>query len=204
MNVTGQSDGSLLERMAAGSEEAFTCLYHRYQARVYRFAWQMSGSKHLAEEATQETFLALLDGVSGFDSGRGSLPGYLMGIARNQVLRLLRRDGAYVPLTEDGEDEDAGREPAVPASALADLTRREMVDSVRQAILTLPAAYREAVVLCDLQEMDYSDAAAALGCAEGTLKSRLHRGRTMLVARLKPKQGTGVEAPGAKPARCWV
>jgi len=70
---------------------------------------------------------------------------------------------------------------------LGDLTRRETIDAVRQAIVSLPAAYREVVVLCDLQEMDYRDAAATLDCPVGTVRSRLHRARTMLMAKLQSR-----------------
>ena len=68
---------------------------------------------------------------------------------------------------------------------LGDLTRGETIDSVRQAVLALPANFREVVVLCDLHEMSYVEAAAALGCAVGTVRSRLHRARGMLLEKLK-------------------
>ena len=68
---------------------------------------------------------------------------------------------------------------------LGDLTRGEMIESVRQAVLALPSNFREVVVLCDLHEMSYVDAAAVLGCALGTVRSRLHRARGMLLEKLK-------------------
>ena len=67
---------------------------------------------------------------------------------------------------------------------LADLLRAERIETLRRAVQTLPVPYREAVVLCDLQEMPYAAAAAALGCPIGTVRSRLHRARTMLAAKL--------------------
>ena len=68
---------------------------------------------------------------------------------------------------------------------LDDLTRRETIDAVRQAVISLPPAYREVVVLCDLQELDYRDVAETLDCPVGTVRSRLHRARTMLIAKLR-------------------
>jgi RNA polymerase sigma-70 factor (ECF subfamily) len=68
---------------------------------------------------------------------------------------------------------------------LAELTAAEMLDDLWQAVLTLPLKYREAVVLCDLQEMDYVDAAAVMGCPVGTVRSRLHRARDLLLQKLK-------------------
>lgn len=68
---------------------------------------------------------------------------------------------------------------------LGDLTRAEMIENVRQAVATLPPHYREVVILCDLEEMSYADAAKVLECAVGTVRSRLHRARGMLVDRLR-------------------
>lgn len=177
-------DATLLTRMAKGDEEAFTILYRRRQGGIYRFALQMSGSQSIAEDVTQEVFLLLIREGPGYDPQRGSLQAFLYGVARNHVLRVLerRRESAM-------EDEE---EPcAVASDALANLTRAEMLESVRQAVLALPAHYREVVVLCDLEEMDYADAAEALGCAVGTVRSRLHRARGLLLEKLK-----------ADPARC--
>ena len=81
---------------------------------------------------------------------------------------------------------------------LGDLTRAEESRRVREAVLTLPVRYREAVVLCDLQELSYADAAAALGCAVGTVRSRLHRGRALLAAKLTRSSRS---APGRRTRR---
>ena len=177
-------DATLLRRMAAGEEEAFTILYRRRQGGIYRFALQMSGSEAIAEDVTQEVFLVLIREAGSYDPGRGSVSSFLYGVARNHVLRVLERS------RESAIDEEA--EPCCGAAdALASLTRAEMLESVRQAVLALPEHYREVVVLCDLEEMDYADAAEALGCAIGTVRSRLHRARGLLTEKLR-----------AKPARC--
>ncbi len=83
-----------------------------------------------------------------------------------------------------------------PGDVLGDLARREAIDSVRRAVLSLPKHYREVVVLCDLEEMDYSEAAGALGCAIGTVRSRLHRGRSLLLEKLRPRRGVTHELSG--------
>jgi RNA polymerase sigma-70 factor (ECF subfamily) len=140
----------------------------------------MCGDRHIAEEVTQETFITLIRRPAMFDETRGTLTNWLLGIARNKTRRAL---GATA-----GEDElDDSTEFAAPSDVLADLTRRETIDAVRQAIVTLPAAYREVVVLCDLEEMDYRDAASALACPVGTVRSRLHRARTMLMTKLQSR-----------------
>jgi DNA-directed RNA polymerase specialized sigma24 family protein len=95
----------------------------------------------------------------------------------------------------DGDDATLEGLVAVDADALGDLTRAERIEALRDAVLTLPLQYREAVVLCDLQEMTYADAAAVLGCVIGTVRSRLHRGRALLALKLTARDGTSVETP---------
>src|SRR5215210_7635978 len=181
-----QTDAELLRLMLGGDEDAFTALYRRRQGGVYRFALQMSGSEALAEDVVQETFMVLMRDGGNFDSARGSLAAYLYGIARNHVLRAFDRERALVRFddeTEDGSDSPHENLVARP-DPLGDLTRAESVEKLRQAVLALPAHYREVVVLCELQEMSYAEAAEALGCAVGTVRSRLHRARSLLTGKL--------------------
>jgi RNA polymerase sigma-70 factor (ECF subfamily) len=180
------SDSDLLSRAAGGDEGAFTALYRRRQAGVYRFALQMSGRRSVAEEVTQEVFLALIREAGRFDPQRGSVASYLYGIARNHVLRFLERDRNYVAM-EDEPERESGQWTSAE-DTLGDLTRGETIETVRRAVLSLPAVFREVVVLCDLHEMSYAEAAAAVGCAVGTVRSRLHRARGMLLERLKAKK----------------
>jgi RNA polymerase sigma-70 factor, ECF subfamily len=170
-----ESDEKLLGRMLEGDEEAFTALYRRRQGPVYRFALHMTGSAAIAEDVTQEVFLALLENGRRFDGSRGPLLSFLYGIARNRVLRRIEKERTAEPV---GEDHAGGED------VLDDLTRRETVEQVRRAVLSLPEAYREAVVLCDLENASYEDAAAALECPVGTVRSRLSRGRAMLAQKL--------------------
>jgi RNA polymerase sigma-70 factor (ECF subfamily) len=185
-DLTALPDATLLRRMTAGDEAAFTVLYRRRQGGIYRYALQMSGSEAIAEDVTQEVFLLLIREGGGYDPSRGSVQAFLYGVARNHVLRVLERNRERIPLEEDVEPSTAAA-----SDALANLTREEMLASVRQAVLALPAHYREVVVLCDLEEMDYAGAAAVLGCAVGTVRSRLHRARGLLLEKLR-----------ADPARC--
>ncbi len=192
--LSQKSDEELLRLLERGNEEAFTTLYSRRQGGVYRFALQMSGSPQVAEEVTQDVFLALIRGGGRFDESQGTLRSWLFGAARNQVLRHLDGGRRYVAIEESEEE---GRrsgipEPAAPAQALDDLTQGELIESVRQAVLSLPPHYREVVVLCDLQELSYEESARALGCALGTVRSRLNRGRAMLVEKLRAYATSGV------------
>ncbi len=178
-------DSILLRRLAKGDEEAFTALYRRRQGGIYGFALHMSGSETIAEDVTQEVFLLLIRDAGSYDAEKGSVQAFLYGVARNHVLRALERR------RESALDEDADPPAGESADVLRNLTRAETAEAVRRAVLALPAHYREVVVLCDLEEMEYAQAAEALGCAVGTVRSRLHRARELLVEKLR-----------ANPARC--
>ena len=180
MHPSSPTDGDLLRLMIAGSEDAFGVLYDRWSPSVYRFTLHMSGNQHMAEEVTQDTFMVLVRRPSMYDETRGALVSWLLGVARNLTRRAL---GA----SPDEECLEDAPDPAAPCDLLSDLTKREMIDAVRQAVASLPTAYREVVVLCDLQEMDYRDAAMALDCPVGTVRSRLHRARTILMTKLQAR-----------------
>jgi RNA polymerase sigma-70 factor (ECF subfamily) len=176
------SDEALMARIAAGDAQAFTELFRRRQAEVYRFALHMTASPQVAEDVTQDVFMTVMKDAVRYEVTRAPVAAWLCGIARNFVRRRLERDRGLLPLADE-----EGEEPDVPAAVehpLDDLTRAEQVESLRRAILTLPIRYREVVVLCDLQEMSYADAAEAVGCAVGTVRSRLHRGRALLASKL--------------------
>ncbi len=199
------SDVELLQLMMAGSEDAFVTLYRRHENRVYRFALQMSGSATIAEDVTQEVFMVLMREAVRYDAARGALSTYLYGVARNYVLRYLGRDRCQIQIGDDAEDDMSGGAEEgliVRDDPLSELARREMIEQVRAAVLALPARYREVVVLCDLHEMSYAEASAVLDCAVGTIRSRLHRGRALLVVKLRATQQRDQASPKINSARC--
>jgi RNA polymerase sigma-70 factor, ECF subfamily len=188
-DLTHLADDELLRRMA--DEAAFTTLYRRRHPAVYRFALQMSGSPSLAEEVTQEVFLTLLSERSSYDAKKGPLAAYLYGIARRQVWRRLAQNRWQLPMPAPDDEETRTPESLIaPAEAERDLVRGEAVRRLRRAILALPATYREVVVLCDLHELSYGDAAGILGCAVGTVRSRLHRARALLSERMASRKSS--------------
>ena len=148
------SDEELLQLLQDGDEEAFLILYRRRQGPIYRFALRMSGAESVAEDVTQEVFMTLVqsNGRKGkFDASRGSVAAYLFGIARNQVLKRFERDKGLTPIGTDDDGGESLEEKLVDQNnPLGDLTQRELIESVRLAVLALPPHYREVVVLCDL------------------------------------------------------
>ncbi len=185
------SDDDLLRLIAKGHEAAFVVFYRKHQSSVYRFALHMSGKTEIAEEVTQEVFLTVMSVAKQYDSKRGSVVSYLYGITRNFVLRCLERERPYVAALDDVENEQAGV-VADEHDLLGELARNEQIESLRKAVLALPPAYREVVVLCDLNEMDYAQAAGALGCAIGTIRSRLHRARALLMEKMRAAERCAV------------
>lgn len=199
------SDNDLLRQMLAGDEEALAQLYRRRQAVIFRFALQMSGSKSIAEDVTQEVFLFLMRQGHVFDPARGALGSFLLGVARNHVLRRLRVEHLLSPLADDYEEDSVALQPAGDLCPLEDLTRAETIENVRKAVLSLPPKYREVVVLCELQDVSYVETAEILGCAIGTVRSRLHRARALLLIKLRPAESVeDANSASVKSARCFA
>ncbi len=168
-------DQELVRQLARGDQAAFNACYERYQGPIFRFAWHMSGNQTTAEEVTQEVFLRLIHKPKKFDAAKGTLAGYLFGIARNVMRRQMAASFLDVPL----EDAELSENPAFAADSnvLWELDRQERLELLHRSVLALPAPYREALILCDLEEMSYPEAAAILDCPAGTVASRLHRAR---------------------------
>jgi RNA polymerase sigma-70 factor, ECF subfamily len=178
-----QTDEQLLELALTGNEDAFTALYRRRQGPVYRFALHMSGSPQVAEEVTQEVFLFLIQRGRDFDPQRGVLGAYLYGVARNYVRRAMEKTYSEAVNTTPAEEDDP--QLVTDFDPVGDIARSQTTTAVWKAVLSLPQHYREVIVLCDLQELTYADAAQALGCALGTVRSRLHRAHEMLARKLQ-------------------
>jgi RNA polymerase sigma-70 factor, ECF subfamily len=177
-----RSDDQLIENVAEGDSRALVTLFRRRRLELYRFALHMTGREATAEDITQEVFMTVMRDAARFDAARGSALSWLCGITRNLVRRRLERDRFLQPLPEDAETLPAAPDAADP---IGDLARAERVGLVRRAVMSLPVRYREVVLLCDLHELSYNDAAAALQCAVGTVRSRLHRGRALLADKMR-------------------
>jgi RNA polymerase sigma-70 factor, ECF subfamily len=167
------SDEELIRLIRNGKEMAFTALYRRHQGPIFRFALHMSGRIEIAEEVTQDVFLELARAPQLYDPKRGNVQAFLIGVARNRVRQ--RRDDPVSALVDI---------LAAPDDPFDDVARSADLRALHAAILSLPIRYREAVVLCDLEELDYETAAGLLGCAIGTIRSRLSRARDLLAAKL--------------------
>jgi len=183
-------EDDLLRRAVQGDEQAFLLIYRAHQATLYRYALRMTGRTWAAEELVQEVFLTLFRESARFDPVRGPLGAFLFGIVRNHVRKHLDRSPAEVPL-DDGGELPAAANPVAQAklSPLANpagwTEHRQKFAQLERAMLEIPEEFREAIVLCDLEELSYEEAAKLLNCPIGTVRSRLHRGRALLMARME-------------------
>jgi len=167
------TDRDLMRRFRAGDRDAFTGIYRAHSPAIHRFALHMTGDPDKATEVTQEVFVWLIHHPEGFDPKRGELGAFLTGVARKLVQRHWHREKRWVSFDE-----------ATPQSVPSESGKDDNTEQLRSAIAALPERYREVVVLCDLEEKSYEDAASQLECATGTIRSRLHRARSLLARKL--------------------
>jgi RNA polymerase sigma-70 factor (ECF subfamily) len=202
-NFDNCSDAVLLTRALAGEEPAFLALYERLKGGIFRYAFYMTGSRTAAEEVTQEVFLMLLKEGGSYRQNRGEVGAFAFGITRNLVRRIERRERAYEPLPGDDmldnlvvSDE---REPLAAQVARSQVTAR-----VQAAIASLPDHYRQPVVLCDLCELSYEEAAQRLRCAVGTVRSRLNRAHHLLAQKLETLRSRRPDIEATGPEGCLI
>jgi RNA polymerase sigma-70 factor (ECF subfamily) len=179
-------DEILVARIAGGDVDALGQLFHRRQRHVYRFVLHLTGSASLADDVTQDVFVTVIREAGRFEAGRAPVPAWLCGIARNFVRRRLAVEQGAAPV-DSYEEMEVTLHASTP-DPLDALTTAESIEALRRAVLSLPLRYREALVLCDLQEMSYVDAAAALNCPVGTVRSRLSRARALLTEKMLAEQ----------------
>ena len=187
----------LLKRIAEADESAFLELYNAWQGAVYRFAWQMTGSRSMAEDIVQDVFLLLIRKKLHFDPAKGTFSSFMYGVARNLSLKSLRKNQRFAGILRLFQNRQEVNTWA--DDPLVSLTEVESAASLRKCILTLPTQYREMIVLCDLHEFSYAQAAEITGCAIGTVRSRLHRGRELLLQKLSVERITSKKRKGGTP-----
>ena len=192
-------DVALLGDAVRGDLDAFATLYRRHQQRVYRFARAMTGSNDAAEDITQEVFVVLLTDAARFDPSRAAFTTYVYGIVRNLSRHRVRRErtGPSVDeLMRDGRDVDRDEDPSRRVEGA------QLAGAVRRALLTLPSRHRELIVLCDLHDLSYEDAAAVVGASVPAVRSRLHKGRQLLRLRLASVRASHAMASELRQMRC--
>ena len=192
-------DVALLADAVRGDLEAFGTLFRRHQQRVFRFARAMTGSSDAAEDITQEVFVVLLTDAGRFDPSRAAFTTYVYGIVRNLSRHRVRRERpgpSLDDLLREGRDIDADDDPSRLVEGA------ELASAVRRALIALPSRYRELIVLCDLHDLSYEEAADVVGATVGAVRSRLHKGRTLLRLRLARVREAHQPAGDLRAMRC--
>lgn len=197
MHSLDEPEIGLLRRAAAGDRDAFGEIFERYQQVVYRFARAMTGSAETADDVTQEVFMVLMRDLARYAPERSALSTYLYGVARNVSRRRLRHDRRLAPL-DSVRDSVVGL--ATRPNPYERLLHTETGDEVRRALARVPIKLREVMILCDLHQLSYAEASAALGTSVAAVRSRLHRGRQLLRLRLSRLQR--VTPPSTSRTRC--
>ena len=189
-----QPELALLARMKQGEEAAFVQLYRRHRDAVYRLALLYSGSSAHAADVTQETFVHFITQPGQFDPLRGTLGAWLCGVARNMARKVAGgREDSTDP--DDLADDSALNEERIDRDTpLERILRGESAERVRRALAALAPHYRDVLVLCELSELSYAEAAQVCGIDIGTVRSRLSRARAKLAQRLAPYETGAKEA----------
>ncbi len=182
--IERDEDFEEMQRIAEGDAEAFSRLYNLYRDRVFGFAFRMLGSQLIAEDVTQEAFLALIQHPERFRPELGSMITFLCAVARNRILNHFRKRGGEIEefLDDDLQLIEDESEPD-PLAALLD---REMGTKIREAVGLLPALQREVIVLREFQELSYEEISVVVGAEVGVVKARIYRARKSLGKRLAP------------------
>lgn len=181
--------GQLLRRCLSGDAAAWEDIVHRYQRRIYNICYRFAGSAEDADDLTQEVFIKMYKTLDSYDVERGAFTTWVTTITRNLLVDHFRK-GKHDRLT-DSLDATPGQEEEgrTLGEQIQDKSRvspdeqvrsREAGEAVHEGLQKLSPELREAVILRDLQDMDYKDIAEVLKVPEGTVKSRINRGRAEL------------------------
>ena len=176
------TDELLLQRAAKGDQASFLELYNRHREPIFRFAYRLLGSIDIAEDITHDCFLSLIRRPEGYRAERAALRTYLFAIARNLALKHFRDTGRETGL------EEVTQEPQIPPRQvpLRKLLDEELVAQVRNAVFSLPALQREALVLFEYEGLSLNEIAAVVDADVGAIKARLYRARESLKRMLRP------------------
>jgi len=177
-------------QLAAWVPPTWDEVVREHASRVYRLAFRLSGNRADAEDLTQETFVRVFKSLAEYTPG--TFEGWLHRITTNLFLDMVRRRQRirFDALPEDAGDRLASRESG-PETTFDEM---HLDPEIQRALDELPADFRVAVVLCDLEQLSYEEIAATLGIKVGTVRSRIHRGRVLL------RQALAHRAPGLRPA----
>jgi len=183
----------LVRRCVAGDAAAWEEIVQRYHRRIYNLCYRFAGSADDAQDLTQEVFIRMYRTLNSYDVGRGAFMTWITTLTRNLLVDHFRKT-KNDRLTDSLDATASDHEDAMPlGDRIPDggpppdsgVQSRETKETVHQALQKLSPELREAVILRDLQDMDYREIATVLKVPEGTVKSRINRGRAELARLLQ-------------------
>lgn len=183
-------DPQLVARCLGGEESAWEELLHVHNRKIYNLCYRFTGRPSEAEDLTQEVFIKVFQTLTTYDAAQGAFSTWLNRVARNHLVDHYRRTHKD-RLTSSIEDEAGGLEdkPSAEEHPVARVESRERHEILQAALNRLSPDMREAVVLRDFQDLDYDEIAEVLAVPEGTVKSRINRGRLELARVIKRMEG---------------
>ena len=196
-----EQDQQLLDRCLAGEDSAWEALLRDYTRKIYNLCYRFTGRVEEAEDVTQEVFIKVFQTLKSYDAAQGSFSTWLNRVARNHLVdhyRRTRKDRVTSSLEEELPTAEARPSPHLGPAGLVE--SRERRDILQLGLDKLSPDLREAVILRDLHDLDYEEIALVLKVPQGTVKSRINRGRLELGRVLKRMEGMrGPATAGSKP-----
>src|SRR6476469_2964694 len=194
--VSNDSVETLIRRCLAGDQLAWEAIVRQYRRKVFNVAYKFVGKHDEAEDLTQDIFLKIFKSLDTFDR-RANFQTWLISVSRNLCIdhyRSVRKERQTIDREVDANElSPAAAEPG----PIAALEQRDRVTLLRDALASLPDSLRTAVVMRDIQELSYQDIAAQLHLPEGTVKSRINRGRTELARQIRRLRGDDYSPSGS-------
>lgn len=181
-----ENDPDLVKRCLAGEDAAWEALLKTHTRKTYNLCYRFTAKVQEAEDLTQEIFIKVFQTLRSYDAAQGSFTTWLNRVSRNHLVdhyRRTKKDRATSSL--DDELDTLEEKPSREAEPVARLESRERQELLQVALNHLSPDLREAVILRDLHDLDYREIAQVLGVPEGTVKSRINRGRLELARVLK-------------------
>ncbi len=198
-----ENDLDLLKRCLAGENQAWESLLKVHSRKVYSLCYRFTGRTAEAEDLTQEIFIKIFQTLKSYDQAQGTFTTWLTRVARNHLVdhyRRTKRDRATSSL--DDEESKVTEQASLEPGPTAGVESREQRELIQEGLNKLSPDLREAVILRDLHDLDYDEIARVLAVPQGTVKSRINRGRLELARVLKrmdllrgpnPVEGAGSE-----------
>lgn len=186
LKVAETNGAELVRRARAGDGAAWEEIVQNYSRRIFNLAYRFTSSMEAAEDLTQEVFIRIYRTLEQYDPKQGDLSNWLMRLARNLIIDDYRhrQRNPQNTMADDVEDHTYHLR-AVGTSAHKEMERRELAAQVQEGIDKLPADLRTCVILRDIEEMTYQEIVDVLKIPEGTVKSRINRGRIELAKILR-------------------